>query len=202
MFEKRIVPNTDYVTCKFLDHKKYVLVNDFNEAAYFKFCTDCGKVLSTGQDFLPIVIDSSGGYVNFLFAMIELLNTCGVEVVTICSSRMYSAGAVLFSCGHRRYMSPDAVALIHDVSNNDTYGKVLDLENSVEEVSRLNTLLYKMLDKNTGNKKGYWGDLVIDNSFSDLYLTAKMSKKHGLATHVCTPHLETRVELTTKLVFN
>lgn len=199
MFEKRVIPCGVFGKCEFLDLKKYVIVNKFTEESYLQFCSDCEKVLNTGQDFLPIVIDSFGGFVYSLLGMVDFLDSCGVKVITICESKCMSCGSILFSCGEDRYMSPNCTVMVHEVSSI-LWGKDVELQNDAKECSRLNRKIYKLLDQNTGQKAGYWKDLTKINKYADLYITAQIARKHNLATVMGVPHLETSVNVDTTLV--
>lgn len=199
MFEKRVIPCGVFGKCEFLDLKKYVVVNKFTEESYDQFRSDCEKVLNTGQDLLPVVIDSYGGYVYSLLGMVDFLDTCGVKVITICESKCMSCGSILFSCGQERYMAPNCTVMVHEVSSF-LWGKDVELQNSAKETSRLNKKIYALLDKNTEQKAGYWKDLTKNNKYTDLYMTAQTARKHNLATATGVPHLETTVLVETKLV--
>jgi len=199
MYEKRNIPCGVFGKCEFLDLKKYVVVNKFTEESYDQFRSDCEKVLNTGQDFLPILIDSYGGYVYSLLGMVDFLQHCGVKVITIAESKCMSCGAILFACGEERYMGENCTVMVHDVSSFQ-WGKDVELQNSAKETSRLNKKIYSLLDKNTGQGAGYWRALVKDNKYADLYLTTQTARKHNLATCMGVPHLETTVMVDTKLV--
>lgn len=199
MYEKRYIPPNTFGKCEFLDQKKFVLVNKFNEEGYSQFCQDAEKVLNTGQDFLPIVIDSYGGTVYSLLGMVDFLQSSPVKVITICESKCMSCGAILFSCGQERYMSPTCTVMVHEVSSV-LWGKEVELQNDAKEVSRLNRKIYALLDKNTGHKPGYWKNLTKQNDHTDLYMVAAVAKKHNLATAIGCPTLETRVSVATTLV--
>ncbi len=199
MFEKQTIPPGIFEEAKFLDITRYVLVNKFTEESYAKFVTDCEKILNTGQYFLPIVIDSYGGYVYSLLGMIDFLASCNVTIMTICESKGMSCGSILFSCGEERYIGANCTIMVHDVSTM-LWGKEVELTNDVKETSRLNRRIYSVLDKNTGQKSGYWRNLVKNNKYTDLYLTAANTKKHNLATIIGIPHLETTVSAEVELV--
>ncbi|MHA2279355.1 MAG: ATP-dependent Clp protease proteolytic subunit [Promethearchaeota archaeon] len=199
MYEKRVIPCGVFGKCEFLDLKKYVVVNKFTEESYLQFCTDCEKALNTGQDFLPVVIDSYGGYVYSLLGMVDFLSTCGAKVITICESKCMSCGAILFACGEDRYMAENCTVMVHDVASF-LWGKEVELTNDAKEVTRLNRRIYSLLDQNTGQPSGYWRNLVKENKYADLYMTSRKARQHNLATQISSPHLETTVMVDTKLV--
>lgn len=198
MFEKRSISGV-VGKCEFLELKKYVVVNKFTEESYVQFITDCEKVLNTTQDFLPIVIDSFGGFVYSLLGMVDFLSSCNTKVITICESKCMSCGAVLFSCGSERYIGENCTVMVHDVASF-CFGKNTEIQNDAKETARLNKKIYNILDQNTAQPKGYWAGLVKNNKFADLYMTSAVAQKHGLATHIGVPYIETTVVAKTRLV--
>ena len=199
MYESRTITCNIFGKCEFLDLKRFVVVNKFTEESYKEFCQDCEKVLATGQSFLPVLIDSYGGYVYSLLGMVDFLSALSVKVITICESKCMSCGAILFSCGQERYMAPTCTVMVHDVSSLQ-WGKEVDLVNNTKETSRLNRKIYSLLDKNTNQKSGYWRNLYKENKYADMYMTPQLAKRHNLATVIGTPHLETVVSVETELV--
>lgn len=197
MIEKRI-PCNKLKTIEFPEEPLYVTVNAFESYTLKDFTIACEKVLHTGQEFLPVVIDSYGGEVYTLLGMVDFLSSVDVPIITVSQGKSMSAGALLFSCGKERYVAPTATIMIHEVSSA-FWGKNVEIQNEAKEVERLNKLLFSLLDKNTSKKKGFWLDLVQNNRHADLFLSANEAKKHGLATHVGIPYIETKVEVTRTL---
>jgi len=169
----------------------------FNEEMVSKFTESMEKAVNTDQPVVPVVIDSYGGQVYSLLAMIDIIKNCPKTVVTIVSGKAMSCGAILLGFGAEgyRFASPTSTIMIHEVSDR-FWGKNVDIQNEAKEIERLNKLLFHMLDQNTGNKKGFWYNLVQNNGHSDLFLTASQAKKHKLATQIGVPYIETRVEVT------
>ena len=198
MYEKRIPP-TYLKDFTFPEQPLYVVVNDFETSTLKGFMKECEKVLQTGQQFLPIIIDSYGGQVYTLLGIIDFLKYVGVPVTTICQAKAMSAGAILFSCGEERYMGEASTLMVHQLSSY-FWGKNVDIQNEAKECERLNKMLFNILDQNTGQKKGFWWDMVHENKHTDLFLTANQAKRHGFATHIGIPHIETKVEVTRRLV--
>lgn len=180
---------------------KVVLVNDFNEEAAKKFYSDMAAAENADQDIIPIVIDSYGGVVYSLFAMIDCIKASKKKIATISVSKSMSCGSVLLSCGHEgyRFCSPMSTILIHDVSSWH-YGKVKEIEADAEETIRLNNTFYHLMDRNCGHEEGYFQKIVHDKKgHADWYLTAEEAKKHNLVNHIRIPHFEVTISTETKL---
>ena len=130
-----------------------VRVNKFDEKSAKDFHDQIALAHNTGQDVIPVVIDSYGGQVYSLMAMISAIKNSELPVATIVEGKAMSCGAILFSFGEegRRFMDPYATVMIHDVSSMDM-GKVEELKAAAKEADRLNTIVYKMMAQNCGKR--------------------------------------------------
>ena len=101
-----------------------VVVNKFDEQAADEFRNKFSIAQSTGQNVIPVVIDSYGGQVYSLMSMISTIRSSKIPVATIAEGKAMSCGAVLLSFGQEgmRFMDPDATVMIHDVASGQ-HGK-------------------------------------------------------------------------------
>jgi ATP-dependent Clp endopeptidase proteolytic subunit ClpP len=167
-----------------------VRVNKFDEDAAKQFQGEVAAAHNTGQKVIPIVIDSYGGQVYSLMAMISAINHAELPVATIIEGKAMSCGAILFSFGEQglRFMDPDATMMIHDVSSME-HGKVEEIKASAEEAERLNQKVYTMMARNCGKKDDYFLKLVHKKGHADWYLDADDAKKHGLVNQLRVPKI-------------
>lgn len=181
-----------------LESPVVIRVNKFNEEAVEKFNEGMAKAHETGQEVIPIIVDSYGGQVYSLLSMISEIQNAKMPVATIVESKAMSAGAILFSFGTEgyRYCAPNATLMIHEVSSF-SFGKVEDLKVDAEETDRLNTLIFKLMGKNCGKGDNYFLDLIHEKGHTDWYLTAKEAKKHNLANHLRVPEYRVDVKVET-----
>ena len=102
-----------------------IRVRKFDESAAKEFSEKMAKAHNTGQPVVPVVIDSYGGQVYSLLAMVSEIQHSKLPVATIVQGKAMSCGAILFSFGQKgmRYMDPHATVMIHDVSGAG-WGKV------------------------------------------------------------------------------
>ncbi len=172
----------------------YIRVNKFDESSAKKFADEISKAHNTGQTVIPVVIDSYGGQVYSLMAMISAIKAAHVPIATIVSGKAMSCGAILFSFGQdgMRYVDSDATVMIHDVSSFEK-GKVEEIKASAEETERLNTKVYEMMALNCGKHKDYFLDIVHERGHADWFLDSNEALKHNLANHIGTPRLEVEV---------
>lgn len=158
-----------------------VLVNKFDEGSAKAFREEMDKAENSYQSIIPIVIDSFGGSVYALLSMIDTIGFSKKRICTIVTGKAMSCGAVLFTCGTQgyRYMSPLSTFLIHDVSSI-AFGKVEEIKADAAEASRLDTLIYSIMDKNCGKAPGYFKGIVHDKGHADWYLTSEDCIFHGI----------------------
>ena len=123
-----------------------IRVNKFDEESAEKFIKLVGEAHNTGQPVIPIVIDSYGGQVYSLMAMIAAIKSAELPISTIVEGKAMSCGAVLATFGDegRRFACPQSTIMIHDVSSME-WGKVEELKASAKEADRLNEKIYTMM---------------------------------------------------------
>tara|TARA_B100000683_G_C12479030_1_gene550656 strand:- start:1588 stop:2190 length:603 start_codon:yes stop_codon:yes gene_type:complete len=173
-----------------------IRVNKFDEESARKFAAEMGQAHNTGQDIIPVIIDSYGGQVYSLMSMISAIKHAELPVATIVEGKAMSCGAILFSFGSDgyRFMDPDATLMIHDVSSMD-WGKVEELKAGAYEADRLNAKVYKMMAQNCGKKDDYFMKIVDKKKHADWFLDAEEAKKHNLAQHLRVPKLAIKVSV-------
>ena len=173
-----------------------VRVNKFDEEAAKKFDQEIARAHNTGQKVIPVVIDSYGGQVYSLMAMVSAIKHSDLPVATIVEGKAMSCGAILFSCGEEglRFMDPNATVMIHDVSSMD-FGKVEELKAGAKEADRLNTIIYTMMARNCGKKDDYFMKLVDKKKHADWFLDADEAKKYGLANQLRVPSLRVNLKI-------
>ncbi len=171
-------------------------VNKFNEDSAKKFHQEIAQAHNTGQNIIPVVIDSYGGQVYSLMAMISAIKHSELPVATIVEGKAMSCGAILFSFGQQgyRFIDPDATLMIHDVSSMDM-GKVEELKASAKEADRLNKIVYEMMAQNCGKADDYFMKIVDKKKHADWFLNAKQAKSHGLANHLRVPKFNISVDV-------
>lgn len=144
------------------------------------------------HEFIPIMIDSYGGDVYALYAMIDILKTCTVPIITCICGKAMSAGAVLFSCGTEgyRYISPSSTIMIHHArQESGSDGRPHEMRIATNELERMNEKTLELFAANCGKPKTYFKDLLSNNKHGDLYLDAKEAKKHNIANHIKIPEM-------------
>lgn len=165
-----------------------VRVNKFDEESALKFDQEVAQAHNTGQKVIPIVIDSYGGQVYSLMAMIASIKNAEIPVATIVEGKAMSCGAILSTFGAEgmRFMDPNATIMIHDVSSGD-FGKIEELKSSVGEAERLNDIVYKMMARNCGKKEDYFLKIVDQKKHADWFMGAEEALKHNIVNQLRVP---------------
>lgn len=143
------------------------------------------------QPVIPVVIDSYGGQVYSLMAMIGQIQNSEIPVATIIEGKAMSCGAILSTFGAKgmRFMDPNATVMIHDVSSM-AWGKIEEMKSSTEEADRLNKIVYQMMAKNCGKKKNHFLDIVHDKGHTDWFLSADECIEHNIVQHLHLPKMK------------
>ena len=185
--------------CELRDNPIIITVNKFNEESAREFCSNMSLAHCTGQNIIPIIIDSYGGQVYSLMRMISAIKSARLPIATIVEGKAMSCGAILFSFGEegRRYMDKHATVMIHDVSSG-AYGKVEDLKANTVESQRLNDQVYEMMARNCGQPDEFFKEKVHAIGHADLYVTPKNAKEWNLANHLRLPKLDININVEMK----
>jgi ATP-dependent Clp protease protease subunit len=173
-----------------------VLVNKFDEAAVKEFRTSFDKALRSKQPVVPILIDSYGGQVYSLLAMVDIIKASPKPVATIVQGKAMSCGAILFSCGTEgmRFMGETATIMVHDVASF-AMGKVTEIKADVQETERLNSIIYTILARNCGKPDDHFLKIIHDKGHADWFMTPADCVWHNLANHVRLPSLKVSVDV-------
>lgn len=177
-----------------------IRVNKFDEKAAKDFQDQMALAHNTGQKVIPVVIDSYGGQVYSLMAMISAIKHAELPVATIVEGKAMSCGAVLLTFGEEglRFADPDATIMIHDVSSGG-YGKIEELKADVKEAERLDDKLFTMMARNCGKKDDYFKKKVFTKKHADWFMDATEAKKHGLVNHLRVPKVSITIDVSIEL---
>lgn len=174
-----------------------VRVTDFDEDAVAKFNSDLNAAHETGQDIIPIVIDSYGGEAYSLMSMIALLDAASLPFVTVVEGKAMSCGAILFAFGAQRYMAPHATLMFHDLAQTGyDEKKIADVRADADELQRLQDTLFARIAKHVGKPRSYFNTLLDENKHADVYMTSQQAKRQNIATHIAVPSFVTNVSVT------
>ena len=129
---------------------------------------------------INLMINSPGGDVHEMFAIIDYIESLDVKVNTICRGKAFSAAAIILACGTgSRMMSKRSTVMLHQ-SSSFLGGKMSDITAYLDNVRNLESSIYKILAEKTNKDAQYWKMKMK----SDMYLTAEKSKELGLIDEI------------------
>lgn len=129
----------------------------------------------------PIIvnINSPGGYVTELMALVDMLESMPAPVITRAYGQVCSCGFVLFCMGDERYVGNNATLMYHEVAYG-IWGKDSEVKAQHDYSKKLQKRIDKLIVKKTGLKLKQldaWRKEVHDK-----YFDAKEAVELGIAT--------------------
>lgn len=133
------------------------------------------------NDDITLIINSPGGEVYSLLAIVDVMKSLKSKVNTVCYGMAASCAAILFTqATGKRYIGENSYIMIHSVSSG-TQGKLVNQEEALEETKRLNEQVFKLMtynvDQNVINK-------YKERKYSDSWIDAKTAVEEGIADEI------------------
>lgn len=161
----------------------YLSVEYFHPCLNLLYAEAFSYIENSDQPYIPIVINSYGGYTDCLSTLLDCIQGSSKPVITIATGVDMSCGCGLFVSGTKglRIIGQNTTSLIHQVASF-SWGKTSDIESDTKHLTDLNDkLAYSLYDKAGGHEDGYTKNLIKENFNADLYLSADEMIKHGWA---------------------
>jgi ATP-dependent Clp protease protease subunit len=129
-------------------------------------------------------IDSYGGEIYSLVAIHDTMKMLRCDVATICIAKAMSAGAILLLAGTKgkRFITPNARVMLHEISSEEDEGRLSDLRDSLKETEKLQGLLEILTKKYTKISATQIKEIFAKNTYMD----ASTAKKYGVVDHIIT----------------
>lgn len=166
-------------------------VGSIDDSAARSFCAGLMdmSIVDSRDASMPIVIyiNSPGGDIFSLMAMISLIDSVPNQVVTVALGKCFSAGAVLLSHGDVRFAAEHTRLMIHETSAWPDGGHIDDIRNMTDETSTLNDGVMELFAKNCGVKGGYKSLKRLFAKKRDIYMTPAEAIKFGLVDQIGLP---------------
>jgi ATP-dependent protease ClpP protease subunit len=167
-----------------------IVVNEFSEESAAKFQKNINKFIEIFGGEVPIVIniDSYGGNVDSLIKMLEMIASVPNIVITHCSGKAMSAGAVLLAAGTHRFIGTLSRVMVHEV-RTVIGGSISELTNDFEETKKQNAKLYKLLKQFIKDEKKYDKllKMITTNGNRDVFLEPQDCLDLGIVDHIGAP---------------
>ena len=166
----------------------YVRVCRFDEGSAAEFHAHITRISESDPTYpIRIYIDSYGGNVDALASMIETMESIPNKIITICTGKAMSCGAILLAAGDYRFCGKNSRILIHEIQSG-AVGDPYDLKNSSEEIMRLNKHWLDFFAKKCGLKDyTEFRGIIHQNEGKDMYFTPEQAKEFGIIDDVGFP---------------
>lgn len=132
---------------------------------------------------ITIYINSPGGSMTALTAILDTMRYVQSDVSTICLGQAASAAAVLLAGGTpgKRLALPNARIMIHQPSmDGGGRGQASDIAIQAEEIVRMSEWLANELHESTGQSM----DVLEKDLQRDKFLTSEKAKDYGIIDHI------------------
>jgi len=167
-----------------------IYVSKFEEEDAKTFFNSFQKAKELQLPIVPVVINSYGGNIDTLFAMIDIIKSYPGKVATFGIGTVMSSGAILLSFGTygMRYLSPNARVMMHSISAG-AWGKVCEVKVATKEAVRLQNHLYRLMAKQCKQPTSYFLNYFKDHQDLDIYMMPKIAKYHKIIDHISYPKI-------------
>ena len=130
---------------------------------------------------IQLHIQSFGGSVYDMWALIDIIEASNTPIITYCSGYCMSAAALIFLAGHVRCMYKHAVLMFHQM-NVYNYGRYRDIEIEQKQMEKLHKRMIKYLKSKADFPEEFFEKF--DDGKQDIYLTAKKCRKLGVCDSI------------------
>lgn len=150
--------------------KQIISISEFDSAMIYKY-------RQYEPQPIQLHIQSFGGSIHDMWALIDTIETSVTPVETYCSGYCMSAASLIFLAGHYRYMYKHSSMMFHQMSVG-TWGKINDFRLEQSHFDSMHKDIIKYIKKHTKLDKKFFERF--DKKKEDVYLTAKKCLKYGV----------------------
>jgi len=176
-------------------------INEFSTETFRETQEDFLRAECSGQTVVPVYINSGGGDLNVLFAMIDLIKSSKLPVATVALGEAMSCGADLLAAGTKgyRYASPFSAIMVHE-GLSGYVGTPSSVQTHAKYDLQQFSAAFDLLDAHCGQVSGYWIRILKEAGNPDYFMTAEEAQSHGLCDFVRLPRFEPEIIIKTKIV--
>jgi ATP-dependent Clp protease protease subunit len=130
---------------------------------------------------IQILLSTYGGSVYDGLALYDAIKHSNTDVDITCFGKIMSMGIIILLASKTRKAYRNTTFMIHEVSSL-TVGKITEMEDSLDEVKRLNKILFDIIEKETNITKAWLNE--IKEKRKDWFFTAEEALEVGLITEI------------------
>lgn len=167
-------------------------VNDFGDIEAREFFEAFSSHLSDDNvHSIVVYIDSYGGLVDSLAAMMEIVESSTKSVITVGVGKAFSAGGMFLALGRDRWLAPNSRMMLHKVriTLGDLEFTPDTLDRTLKEITRVNDIWLKKVVKRS---KISWKEFnkKLDENTGDWYMSPNEALKYGFIDHIGLPRIK------------
>ena len=164
------------------DINKICITDDIYRQEVSKWAAENGlAVKNISVDPIQIHLCTSGGSCYDGLALYDTIASSSTPVEIICEGKIMSMGVVVTLAAKVRKAYPNTTFMIHQASGL-LFGNAQEMEESLEEIHRINDVLFGIITSNTSIKQETLTDLIEHKR--DWYLTAQQALELGIITEI------------------
>lgn len=141
---------------------------------------DAGKPVEERKRIL-IMIDSPGGSVEVLSALIGAIKVSKTPVWTCCYCTAYSAAADLLSCGHKRFALPMTSMMFH--AGSACY---MGSQNDIDKAKKYYDSMGKRVTDEVNARTNFDSKFLKKLKTDDMYMNEEDALKYGVIDEIIT----------------
>jgi len=174
------------IDIKAVDNKKRAiyLMGDIDESKSEAFIKSILELeLQDPTKDIVVIIDSYGGYIDSMWAMLDAMNMVTCKVHTICIGKAMSCGQLMLIGGADgcRYATPNSRIMMHEITSG-VWGKISDIQNITKESTRLDSQMRKFIVRRTNLTAKQLGEKLRH----DFFMSAQEALKLGFIDKIVT----------------
>lgn len=131
---------------------------------------------------ITILIDSYGGYLDSMYAVVDTLRGLQCDVHTVCIGKAMSAGSFVLACGAEkghRFITPNARVMLHEVQAH-SFGSSSQIQVEAIEVKRMQQKMITDMAKTTEKTE----EQILADFKKTTYLDAEQAKAYGIIDEI------------------
>lgn len=171
----------DLLSYDFTKNRRIYLFSEITDAVALETIVQLDYLDNAGNEDITVYINSPGGSVSAGFAIVDAMNRCKCDIVTICTGMAASMGAFILSCGTKgkRFATPLSEIMIHQPLGG-AQGQASDIQLAADHISKIKDKLHGILAQNTRQSV----ETIARDCDRDYWMDADEAVRYGIVDSV------------------
>ena len=171
----------DLLSYDFTKNRRIYLFSEITDAVALETIVQLDYLDNAGNEDITVYINSPGGSVSAGFAIVDAMNRCKCDIVTICTGMAASMGAFILSCGTKgkRFATPLSEIMIHQPLGG-AKGQASDIKIHADHILYIRGKMNRMLSEMTNQPL----EVIERDTERDNFMSAEQAKEYGLIDKV------------------